>query len=299
MAMERGLHLLVNGLDGLAAPLDAEGLGSMHPIWADAASRFEEAETSGRGMTLSAGEWSGPPVVVCGECTSSLDVARELVSRDALPPWGAVAAVSQRSGRGRLRRPWVSPPGNLYVTVRLPFLPREWREVASLGCGFFAAEALAGLGAEALVKWPNDLLLGGRKLGGILVEERGEDCLAGIGINLAGAIPGFRPREPWSPEPAWLGESAPDVGPLALLAALVKSGQRWYDKFVAYGPPVRFLSAFEKSLAWLNHVVTVHEDPQEQTAYAAKILGLLPDGALLVEHKGERKALRSGSITPK
>lgn len=208
-----------------------------------------------------------------------------------------MVAVSQRSGRGRLRHEWASPPGNLYAAIKLPRLPKEWLDISSLWCGLFAVEALRGLGANVKMKWPNDLMIGDRKLGGILVEERGEECVVGMGVNIAGEMPGFKPREEWSPKPVWLSETV-ESSLLTVLAALVKSGQYWYEVSVALGPPERFVPAFEKRLAFLDRTVMVHGDPHDEPAYTAKVLGLLPDGALLVESKGEKKALRSGSITP-
>jgi BirA family biotin operon repressor/biotin-[acetyl-CoA-carboxylase] ligase len=298
MTIDHGLFFLSAGLEGAAEPLDADSLAAAHPLWADAAGRMRTAQDAGHGMLQANGTPGASRVVVCGACTSSMDVAWRLAADGLLPSWGAVAAVSQHQGRGRLRRPWSSPPGNLYAAIRLPDMPSEWRDVSSLFCGFFAAEALAGLGLAVTVKWPNDLMIQGRKVGGILVEERREECVAGIGINIAGALPGFKPRELWSPKPAWLPASTASEGPLGVLSALVKSGQHCYDEFVAHGPPERFMPVLEKRLDLLHQKVIVHGTAPEEPAYAAQILGLLPDGALLIDCEGKRVALRSGSIAP-
>ncbi len=76
-----------------------------------------------------------PPVIVCGPCTSSLDAAHALAAADALPEWGAVLAVSQRAGRGQLRRPWESPPGNIYAAMRLPANGVFATETAAIALG--------------------------------------------------------------------------------------------------------------------------------------------------------------------
>lgn len=284
-----------SGIEGVAEEFDAETLASAHPIWAGAAEALEKSQDDRAEMpSMRSLDF---PVFICGPCTSGLDVAWRLLAEGRLPTWGAVIAVSQKSGRGRLRRQWTSPPGNLYAAIKLPQLEKPWLDISSLACGYFAAEALGGLGADVSVKWPNDLMLGMRKVGGILVEERGEACIMGAGVNIAGEMPEFKPREDWSPRPAMLGESMP-AGPLEVLAALVKSGQRWYEDFVALGPPERFLPALEEKMAWMNRMVTVHGDPQHEPAYAAKILGLLPDGALLIKSRGGTKSLKSGSIAP-
>jgi BirA family biotin operon repressor/biotin-[acetyl-CoA-carboxylase] ligase len=109
--------------------------------------------------------------------TSTQDVAREL------PIGSIVVADHQTAGRGRLDRRWESPPGTaLLVSFVLPPDP-----LLSLAAGVAAAEAC---GAGVRLKWPNDLLLGGAKLGGILVEATPTKASCGIGINLSWSPPG-------------------------------------------------------------------------------------------------------------
>jgi len=111
------------------------------------------------------------------------------------PPGLVVLASRQTEGRGRAGRPWVSLPGNLACSVLLPPLPALRSGAGALLAGLAAHAALAPLVPKphALrLKWPNDLMVGEAKLGGILVEAGttalGEPWLvAGIGANLAGA----------------------------------------------------------------------------------------------------------------
>jgi BirA family biotin operon repressor/biotin-[acetyl-CoA-carboxylase] ligase len=108
---------------------------------------------------------------------STQDVAR------GLPVGSVVVADQQTSGRGRLGRRWDAPPGSaLLASFVLPVRP-----LASLAAGVAAAEAC---GPSVRLKWPNDLLLDGRKVAGVLVERRGERCVVGIGVNLTWAPPG-------------------------------------------------------------------------------------------------------------
>jgi BirA family biotin operon repressor/biotin-[acetyl-CoA-carboxylase] ligase len=111
-------------------------------------------------------------------------------------------AARQTAGRGRLGRPWDSSPGNLHSTclVTLPVRPEiaaQTSFVAALAVFDMAAHFLKDASALAL-KWPNDVLLGGAKLSGILIETVGRDAPAsttlaiGIGINLAHAPEGGR-----------------------------------------------------------------------------------------------------------
>jgi BirA family biotin operon repressor/biotin-[acetyl-CoA-carboxylase] ligase len=108
---------------------------------------------------------------------STQDAAR------GLPPGTVVVADHQSAGRGRLGRRWEAPPG----TALLASFVLPWRELAPLAAGVAAALAC---GEQVRLKWPNDLILDGRKLGGILVESGGQTCVVGIGINLRWAPPG-------------------------------------------------------------------------------------------------------------
>jgi BirA family transcriptional regulator, biotin operon repressor / biotin---[acetyl-CoA-carboxylase] ligase len=108
---------------------------------------------------------------------STQDVARQL------PVGTVVVAEHQTAGRGRLGRRWEAPPGSaLLASWVMPVC-----ELAPLAAGVAAAHAC---GERVRLKWPNDLLLDGRKLGGILVERTDHKCLVGTGINLHWAPPG-------------------------------------------------------------------------------------------------------------
>ena len=94
-----------------------------------------------------------------------------------------IVADEQTAGRGRLARTWETPPGS-GLAVSLVVQPRR---LLSLLVGVAAAEAC---GHEVRLKWPNDLLLDGRKVGGILVEAKPGRAVVGLGINLKWAPPG-------------------------------------------------------------------------------------------------------------
>ena len=118
-----------------------------------------------------------PPIVRLGVVTSTQDVARELAIGSV------VVADHQTEGRGRLSHRWEAPAGAaLLVSFVL-----EPNPLLSLAAGVAAAEAC---GQGVRLKWPNDLLLGGRKVGGILVEASTSKAVCGIGINLTWAPEG-------------------------------------------------------------------------------------------------------------
>ncbi|HSR25013.1 MAG TPA: biotin--[acetyl-CoA-carboxylase] ligase [Candidatus Eisenbacteria bacterium] len=100
-----------------------------------------------------------------------------------LPTGTVVVAEHQTAGRGRLGRRWEAPPGSaLLASWVMPV-----HELAPLAAGVAAARAC---GDAVRLKWPNDLLLDGRKLGGIIIERTGHTCVVGTGINLHWAPPG-------------------------------------------------------------------------------------------------------------
>jgi BirA family biotin operon repressor/biotin-[acetyl-CoA-carboxylase] ligase len=109
--------------------------------------------------------------------TSTQDVARDL------PIGSVVIADHQTAGRGRLEHRWEAPPGTALL-VSFALAPNP---LLSLAAGVAAAEAC---GQNVRLKWPNDLLLAGRKVGGILVEATPAKAICGIGVNLTWAPPG-------------------------------------------------------------------------------------------------------------
>ncbi len=118
-----------------------------------------------------------PPVVHLASVTSTQDAAREL------PVGSVVVADHQTAGRGRLSHRWETPPG---TALLVSFVLRP-DPLLSLAAGVAAAEAC---GRGVRLKWPNDLLLDGRKVGGILVEATPSKAICGIGINLTWAPEG-------------------------------------------------------------------------------------------------------------
>jgi BirA family biotin operon repressor/biotin-[acetyl-CoA-carboxylase] ligase len=109
--------------------------------------------------------------------TSTQDVARPM------PLGSIVVADHQTAGRGRLDRRWDAPPGTALL-VSFVLLPSP---VLSLAAGVAAAQACGG---GVRLKWPNDLLVDGAKVGGILIEVTPLTAICGIGINLTWAPPG-------------------------------------------------------------------------------------------------------------
>jgi BirA family biotin operon repressor/biotin-[acetyl-CoA-carboxylase] ligase len=126
-----------------------------------------------------------PKLEVYDSLPSTMDRARELAASGA-EEFTTVLARHQSAGVGRRGRSWFSPRGGLYLTtiLRPSTLNAEARARLTLVAGVSTAEALHSQGAAGVrLKWPNDLMVGRKKLGGILCQNEGEAVLVGIGIN--------------------------------------------------------------------------------------------------------------------
>jgi BirA family biotin operon repressor/biotin-[acetyl-CoA-carboxylase] ligase len=124
------------------------------------------------------------------EVNSTMDIARELARKDC-PHFTVVVAGRQKQGRGRLKRTWLSSQGGLYFTIVVrPQIPPVLSSRVNFAASMILAQTLRNMfNINAMVKWPNDVLVDGRKISGILSEMEAEiDRVSfisiGIGINV-------------------------------------------------------------------------------------------------------------------
>lgn len=199
----------------------------------------------------------GPKVVRRKSVSSTQDVARELAIGSL------VVADHQTAGRGRLDHSWEAPPG----TALLASFVLSPQPLLSLAAGVAAAEACGG---GVRVKWPNDLLLRGRKVGGVLVEATATKAVCGIGINLS-----------WAPDGAAMLNQDRD----ALLDRLRVEIKRW-----ASAPANEVLLRWRDLSDTLGRRVRV-EQPGGVLEGLAQDIG--PDGELIVDGS----PVRFGSVT--
>jgi len=211
-----------------------------------------------------------------------------------------VVAREQTAGRGRRERSWVSPKdAGLYVSVVLrPTLgARDW-PLITLAAALAARDALADVcGLEADIKWPNDLLAGGRKLCGILAETaegaRGRAVVLGVGVNLSERAFPEELRDNATSIEGQTGR-APDAE--RLLAALLQSLAARYETLHEPGGAARIVSDWEAHSSYA-HGRRVHVRLAEET-FEGTTRGLAPDGALRVEtDEGNVRIVRAGDVT--
>lgn len=167
------------------------------------------------------------------EVTSTSDLIADCFVKAQAGEGDAVLAACQTAGRGRNGKLWQSPKGNMYLSLVLePSRPQqEWPGVA-LVSALALRDALAGWIAEPQLqlKWPNDVLLGNRKIAGLLLEARGTALVLGCGVNIVSAPPPDMTR--W-PATAMADHCRKPPQPIALAEAfgrrLASRYQRWTE----------------------------------------------------------------------
>jgi BirA family biotin operon repressor/biotin-[acetyl-CoA-carboxylase] ligase len=225
---------------------------------------------------------------------STNDDARGAAERGAADGH-VVVADAQTSGRGRHGHAWSSPPGtDLYFSiVARPGLAVRDLPPLTLAAGVAVAETVdAHAGTRALVKWPNDVWIGGRKVAGILVETATRDgatgpVVIGVGLDVN--------RHEWPEELRDVAISLASVWgePLdraAVLADCLLAIETWVDRLVASGPaPV--IDAVERRLALRDERVRVDDAEGE-------LLGLAPSGAVRIQTAAGVRELAAGTLAP-
>lgn len=221
--------------------------------------------------------------------TASTNADMILLAADGVGEGVWLRAEEQSAGRGRLGRDWVSPRGNLYASTLVR--PRSHDPVPatlSLVAAVALEETLRGWGADAVIKWPNDLVLAGAKLSGVLLERSGGAVIVGIGVNLASHPEGLdRPVTSF----AAAGLGAPD--PALFIADLAEAFQRWVAIWRGGLAPVRS--------RWLERAHPLGTPLAVRLPGAAPVEGLFDglsaDGALHLRlPSGDVQAIHAGDV---
>ena len=208
-----------------------------------------------------------------------------------------VWARTQNAGRGRQGRVWVSPPGNLYVSVVLrpscdARAVAQLSFVAALAAADLVDSALAGL---ARCKWPNDILVDGNKVAGILLESAlgrapvVDWVVLGIGVNLA-HHPGLGPPRPSTSLSA---AGAPPIEPAEALERILGALARWRTMWEGQGfPAIR--EAWLTRAHGLGGPIRVSSGKKQ---FVGTFEGLDADGSLmLLEGGGARRRIAAGDV---
>lgn len=202
---------------------------------------------------------------VLAEVDSTNAEAARIAGQLAAPEW--ILGLRQTAGKGRRGRPWADPVGNFAGTLVLPapgapLLAAQRSFVASLAL-FDAFVAVSGRAEPFALKWPNDVLLNGGKLAGILLESLPGGSLAiGIGVNLASAPDAGAVEQRALRPVSLLSETGASVTPEDFLTALASAYAQHEASFVTYGfAPIR--EAWLRRAARLGEVITARTGKTE------------------------------------
>jgi len=222
--------------------------------------------------------------------SSTNDEARAL-ARDGAAEGTLVWAEAQDSGRGRLGREWSSPPGNLYISLVLD-TPVETAGQSPFLAGLALTDALKDVmpGRHDLrLKWPNDVVLDGRKLAGSLAEwvPEAEKLVLGLGVNVE-ATPDEQRDEAIA-----LRDVGAEIGSAALLERFTAELDPWLQTWRRAGfAPIR--------AAWMQRCHRIGDRLQvtlPDEAVVGSFRGLGEDGTLLMETwDGDKRRLTVGDV---
>ena len=243
---------------------------------------------------MSNNDWpEGVGRIVLAQVDSTLTHAARIGPELAGPTW--ILALHQTAGRGRRGRDWVDPVGNFAAT--LVMRPAGGPELAALR-SFIAALALyeavvavTGRSSGLALKWPNDVLLNGGKLAGILLESAGGGPLSiGIGVNLLN-VPDVVEEGAVRPV-SLLSETGAQVTPEEFLDALVPAFSRYETQFSTYGfAPIR--AAWLARAARLGEVITARTGTEEHVGTFETVD---ETGALILRTSQGLRAIPAGEV---
>lgn len=248
-----------------------------------------------------------------GPLLQTRELGRELHCYDVLPSTSdrmkelaeegaahgeVVVAEQQTAGRGRRGRGWISPAGkNVYLSVLLrPRLAPQRAPELTLVASLAVCDACRQAGVEAAIKWPNDVLVQGRKVAGILTELSAEPdqvhwVVLGIGVNL-NVGPDDLPDDLRDVATSLAAEREQPVPRALFTAALLSLLEQWLDRHAEEGfTAVR--AAWRERSATLGARVRVEVDGGEVTGTAEDID---ETGALLVRHASGLARIVSGDV---
>lgn len=199
-----------------------------------------------------------------------------------------LVAIEQQSGRGRQGREWISPPGNFYGSTVVDLRRTDPQpQTLSLAAGLALIEALdtAVPGRALMLKWPNDVLLLGKKLAGILLERSASRVVIGFGVNLSSA-----PDLPNRQSASLGGRITPQAFAPLLAASFARLLNLWRQS-----EPIFIAQAWLARAHAIGTRLNVHSASDEMIS--GRFEGIETDGALrLRRNDGALDIVRAGDV---
>lgn len=278
----------------------------MHP-YSDLDRPPLRADTLRRELVAESSLWSRLELV---EETGSTNVDLAAAAREGAPEGTVLVAEHQSAGRGRLDRTWESPPRAgiaVSVLLRPGVASRDWPEVPRkrwgwlpLLTGVALAEAVnQTAGLAATLKWPNDLLVDGRKCGGILADATDDAVVVGVGLNVTLRQEELPPDPPWGVGATSLAVAgAASLDREELLVSLLGEFEAWYRRWRTAGGDAE---GCDLRGAYLRGCDTVGRRVRALLPGGGELTGTAimvdTDGRLVVRRRdGDTRAIASGDI---
>ena len=244
-------------------------------------------------------EWVAKEVLYFDTIDSTNTKAQELAEK-GYPSGTLVVADKQESGKGRRGRSWVSPSGTgIFMTLMIkPDINPNNASMLTLVAALAVAKAITSVtGEEALIKWPNDIVVNGKKVCGILTEMNAQfdyinHIVVGIGINVHNES--FPEEISQMASSLMIEAGGKRFHRAQIIAETMSYFEQYYDTFLKTQDLSALVREYEELLVNRNKSVRVL-DPKEP--FDGKAMGITPKGELIVETWESRKLVSSGEVS--
>ena len=244
-------------------------------------------------------EWVAKEVLYFDTIDSTNTKAQELAEK-GYPSGTLVVADKQESGKGRRGRSWVSPSGTgIFMTLMIkPDINPNNASMLTLVAALAVAKAITSVtGEEALIKWPNDIVVNGKKVCGILTEMNAQfdyinHIVVGIGIN--GHNESFPEEISQMASSLMIEAGGKRFHRAQIIAETMSYFEQYYDTFLKTQDLSALVREYDELLVNMNKAVRVL-DPKEP--FDGKAMGITPKGELIVDTWESRKLVSSGEVS--
>lgn len=244
-------------------------------------------------------DWVAKEVLYFDTIDSTNTKAQELAEK-GYPSGTLVVADKQESGKGRRGRSWVSPSGTgIFMTLMIkPDINPNNASMLTLVAALAVAKAITSVtGEEALIKWPNDIVINGKKVCGILTEMNAQfdyinHIVVGIGINVHNES--FPEEISQMASSLMIEAGGKRFHRAQIIAETMSYFEQYYDTFLKTQDLSALVREYDKLLVNRNKSVRVL-DPKEP--FDGKAMGITPKGELIVDTWESRKLVSSGEVS--
>ena len=242
--------------------------------------------------------WAGQEIYYY-DVTDSTNIRAKELAEEGHPSGTLVVADCQESGRGRRGRSWDSPSGTgIFMTLLLkPEMNPNHASMLTLVAAMAVARAISKCAdTEALIKWPNDIVIGGKKICGILTEMSAQfdfinHIVIGIGINVHNE---HFPEEIAETAGSILLQTGKRIRRAELIEQILEQFEHYYAIFMETEDLSGLVKEYNSILVNMNKSVRVL-DPKEP--FEGKAMGITKKGELIVDTWESRKMVSSGEVS--